>query len=558
VSARSTEVRADLRVEQILAWADAHHEAHGAWPAVGPATLSGEVPGAPGESWKAINHALAMGLRGLPGDSSLAELLAEHRGVPLPDMGPRALAEKIWAWEREQFPVKGPRRCLRQRLRGTPLTIEQIIAWAKAHHAATGKWPKYYSGPVRHAPFDVSWCAINSALRLGTRGLPPGWSLRRLLAEHCDAPSRPRLTLEQVLAWADAHHAATGAWPTLESGKVLGCETEGWSRIDNLLRLGQRGLPGGLSVARMLQQYRGVSDRRIGEPITIEQILHWADAHHAATGQWPAGGSGPVSGGPAGLTWRAIDSALVRGARGLPRGWTLCRLLAEERGVRPALSYERILAWADAFHAAGGRWPTALSGAVAGAERETWNTVDYALKKGLQGLPGGESLCRLLAERRGARNKHTMRPLRVEQILAWADAFHVARGGWPHTEAGPVEQAPGETWQAIDSALKIGGRGLDTRISLARLLLEHRGPDAHNRPPGLSVEQVLAWADAFHAANGRWPTKYSGSVPDAPQENWNKITLALRKGHRGLPRLGSLAQLLAQHRNRPNPAAKDR
>jgi hypothetical protein len=115
-------------VEQILAWADAHHEAHGAWPAVGPATLSGEVPGAPGESWKAINHALAMGLRGLPGDSSLAELLAEHRGVPLPDMGPWALAEKIWAWECEQFPVKGPRRRLRQRLRGTPLTIEQIIA----------------------------------------------------------------------------------------------------------------------------------------------------------------------------------------------------------------------------------------------------------------------------------------------------------------------------------------------------------------------------------------------------------------------------------------------
>ena len=64
-----------LSVERILAWADVHHAAHGAWPAVGPGTVSGEVGGAPGESWKAINHALALGLRGLAGDSSLAELL---------------------------------------------------------------------------------------------------------------------------------------------------------------------------------------------------------------------------------------------------------------------------------------------------------------------------------------------------------------------------------------------------------------------------------------------------------------------------------------------------
>ena len=42
----------------------------------GSGTAAGEVAGAPGESWKAINYALAIGVRGLPGDSSLAELLA--------------------------------------------------------------------------------------------------------------------------------------------------------------------------------------------------------------------------------------------------------------------------------------------------------------------------------------------------------------------------------------------------------------------------------------------------------------------------------------------------
>src|SRR5207248_10945942 len=101
--------RADLTVEQILAWADAYRAEHGTWPSVGPSTAAEAVAGAPGESWKAINHALALGLRGLPGDSSLAELMAEHRGAPPPDMRPQTLAQKIWAWEQEQFPVKRPR-----------------------------------------------------------------------------------------------------------------------------------------------------------------------------------------------------------------------------------------------------------------------------------------------------------------------------------------------------------------------------------------------------------------------------------------------------------------
>ena len=30
------------------------------------------------------------------------------------------------------------------------------------------------------------------------------------------------LTVEQILAWADAHHAAKGNWPTHDSGRVRG------------------------------------------------------------------------------------------------------------------------------------------------------------------------------------------------------------------------------------------------------------------------------------------------------------------------------------------------
>jgi hypothetical protein len=73
----------------------------------------------------------------------------------------------------------------------------------------------------------------------------------------------------------------------------------------------------------------------------------------------------------------------------------------------------------------------------------------------------------------------------------------------------------------------------------------HRG----RRPP-LTVEQILAWADAYFADTGRWPTAASGPIPEAPGLTWNAVNLALYSGLRGLPRGGSLARLLGRHRLR--------
>jgi len=325
--------RPDLTVEQILAWADAHHAVHGRWPEVGLRSGVRPVDGVHGESWKAINHALALGLRGLPGDSSLAELLAEHRGAPAPDMGPRALAEKIWAWEQEHFPIKGP-RC---RLRGQPsrpvLSIPEILSWAAAHQEAIGEWPGPGSGLVREAPFELTWWAVDLALEHGLRGLPGGSSLSGLLAEYHQVG--PPLTLGRILAWADAHHAITGSWPTDRSGQVLGAPREYWWNLDRLLYAGGRGLEGGLTVRSMLYKYRGVRDPRPRVPLTLDAILGWADAHHAATGSWPNASSGPVTAAP-GETWKGISIALVTGRRGLRHGMPLYRLLADRRpGEKP-------------------------------------------------------------------------------------------------------------------------------------------------------------------------------------------------------------------------------
>ena len=196
---------------------------------------------------------------------------------------------------------------------------------------------------------------------MGYRGLPGGASLADLLQEHRgvrNKQNRPRLDVEQILAWADAHREATGEYPHGRSGPVRGVPGETWAIIHTALGNGVRGLPGGSSLAQLLAERRGYRG-----PLTVERILAWADAHHAATGRWPTSwSSGEVRGEP-GETWKNLDIALRDGRRGLPGGTTLAQLLAEHRQApniytESPLTAERILAWADAHRAATGRWPS--------------------------------------------------------------------------------------------------------------------------------------------------------------------------------------------------------
>jgi hypothetical protein len=73
------------------------------------------------------------------------------------------------------------------------------------------------------------------------------------------------VTVEQILAWADAHHARTGAWPTPKSGLVADTPAESWATLNAALWTGVRGLPGGDSLYRLLRRTGRVGERR-GRP----------------------------------------------------------------------------------------------------------------------------------------------------------------------------------------------------------------------------------------------------------------------------------------------------
>jgi hypothetical protein len=141
---------------------------------------------------------------------------------------------------------------------------------------------------------------------------------------------------------------------------------------------------------------------------------------------------------------------------------------------RPKLTIVMILAWADDHYLRTGEWPRVASGWVHGVGGgQTWANINYALWSGRRGLPGRDSLARLLIRERGAYNRIIRPPLAVEQILAWADAHHERTGDWPGVLSGPIPEAPGENWRAISDALHHGNRGLPGGDSLRRLLTRH-------------------------------------------------------------------------------------
>ncbi len=109
----------------------------------------------------------------------------------------------------------------------------------------------------------------------------------------------PALTEGQILAWADAHHARTGEWPRCTMGPIAEAPGEEWRNVDAVLREGLRGLPAGSSLPRLLSFERGVRNEKDLPPLTIPQILRWADAYYGRHGSWPTIEAGPITEAPA-------------------------------------------------------------------------------------------------------------------------------------------------------------------------------------------------------------------------------------------------------------------
>ena len=177
--------------------------------------------------------------------------------------------------------------------------------------------------------------AVHFALQCGTRDFPRGWSLPRLFARERGVHSkahRPRLTLPEILRWADGHHERHGAWPISRSGLIPKRRANLELRSSPAFS-GFPGLPGGSTLPQLFKDQRGVANNRDLVPLAVERIVAWADTHHTRTGEWPTQVPGLIPESP-GDTWRKVQNSLIHGFRGLEGGSSLARLLADECGQR--------------------------------------------------------------------------------------------------------------------------------------------------------------------------------------------------------------------------------
>ena len=186
---------------------------HGRWPS----SSSGSIDGS-NDTWNAVDNALRRGIRGLPGNSSLPKLLGRQKRPPL--------------------------------------TKEWIVEQAIIHHEATGKWPSRNSGPLLGIA-DESWLHIDNALRNRSRGLTDSTTLSRFLESH-GLKRRPLpLTTSWIAEQAIAFHKRNGEWPKTNSGKVCESVEDTWSIVNQALRKGSRGLPGGSSLKQFVSKLKG-------------------------------------------------------------------------------------------------------------------------------------------------------------------------------------------------------------------------------------------------------------------------------------------------------------
>jgi len=290
-------IKSPLSVTKILEWADRHHVRTGRWPTPNSGRVLDSVED---EWWSAISIALRQGHRRLPGGSSLVKLLVERRGLRHPSHAPR-------------------------------LTVKQIVQWARQHHQRTGRWPNQNSGPVHGVPGET-WYAVCAALKQKGRGLRVKTSIANLLRRYVGRMPHLRkkhLTLARIKRWGNAYRKRHGRWPAPSDEPVEQDPSENWLKIEQALRQGYRGLPGGLSLAALF----GRRPRQKKSSLDLARILKWADAYYCRRGRWPPINAGPIQGQKE-LTWRAVDAALRQGHRGLNGGTSLYQLLKDRRPPR--------------------------------------------------------------------------------------------------------------------------------------------------------------------------------------------------------------------------------
>lgn len=297
--------------------------------------------------------------------------------------------------------------------------------------------------------------------------------------------SKALLSEELICSWIkkyiDKHNKKK---PTQKSGVVEFVENDyqgiTWLDINNCLKKGLRGLPGGITLPAFIEKKFGMKGRKVSTfRLSEELICSWIKKHIDThdKDKKPTKRSGIIEfaeGDYYGLTWGSVDSALHRGSKGLQGGTSLADLIEKNFGIInpksiPVLSEEKILYHAKKFKDKHGRKPHCNDGDVDGVENLTWRNIDGHLRQ------RESSLSKFLEKKLGIKAKNTPQEPPLPLIQEWIKKYFEKHKKIPSAlSQNKVEFAEGIhkgiTWGTVHSEVKKGRCGLPKGTSLAEVV----------------------------------------------------------------------------------------
>ena len=296
------------------------------------------------------------------------------------------------------------------------MTKDKILVAVERFVQRNGNPPTRLSGDATaYFGEPETWLNIDNALRFGLRGLEDdGSSLFKLLVEQGHRESPPDttpMTEQQVKAalvsFAKDHKGRipTQMCPADEVAPYLEAPGVTWANLDERLRIGRCGFPGGSSISQVAVA-AGIRAER-GRCPPLGEIRDAARSYIAQHGKLPSLRAGPAT--PhfgRHETWHRVHALLQK-----EHGLSLRELIFDLKPAKApkvplskvTLSEDAILVAAKAFRDSQGRLPSYYSGDATAyfptlGGKLSWRMVNRALVRGTRGLPGGTSLAQLLVQ----------------------------------------------------------------------------------------------------------------------------------------------------------------
>ena len=242
---------------------------------------------------------------------------------------------------------------------------------------------------------------------------------------------------------------------------------------------GLRGLAGGSSLTQLLVEHRGIRSTGYAPPLTIPQILAWADLYRAGTADGLQTGPDRSPRAP-GETWLAIRCALVEGLRGL--AWRIVALTAARTDDRIAPRNGSSFDLRAGHPPMGRRVPRAAWQVAEQVFRVYRPRPQVRVWRNHRARPSSrpsrpprefdDSPVTRRASRASAQNKHAGSDDSADTGLG--RCIPRASGRWPDPESGPIPESADDTWSSVHYALSKGRRGLSGGLTLPRLLDQER------------------------------------------------------------------------------------